>query len=420
MSRENIRAWYQIESGGSLEQAAAHLAGEQSSGTFTRLPGESEELLGRHGAEVVSVLETGESSSPSLPGAVPAKDGRYRQGVVAIDYPLENVGDSLIALHTMLAGNLFELSSFSGLKLMDFELPDSFIRTCPGPKFGIPGTRRASGVETGPLLGTIIKPSVGLSPRETAALCSEAVSAGIDFIKDDELIANPPYSPVQKRVQRVMEAIHEMDNRPNGGTLYAVNISDTPDGMKRHHDAVRAARGNCVMVNLLSTGLAGLLSLREYCEFPIHGHRNGWGALSRCPTLGFDYLAWHKFWKLAGVDHLHVNGLRNKFCEADDSVIASAKAVQSQIGSCPAAMPAFSSGQWVDQIEDTFRVLGNADLLYVCGGGIWAHPQGGSAGVAALRKAWDGVMNGQSLESMRDSIPEIRAAYETFGIERQS
>ena len=80
------------------------------------------------------------------------------------------------------------------------------------------------------------------------------------------------------------------------------------------------------MASLNSIGLTGMLALRRHATLPIHAHRNGWGALSRHPALGFDYVAWAKLWRLAGADHLHVNGLRNKFCEPDDSVVASGRA----------------------------------------------------------------------------------------------
>lgn len=414
MNKNNLRATYWIETGTDPEKAAAVMAGEQSSGTFVKVEAESEELVRAHGAEVVSVRPTGEQRQPSLPGAAPAKDGLYRQAIVEIDFPVANIGHSLPALQTMLAGNLFELHPFSGLRLLDFHLPPEFIDACPGPRFGINGTRHLAGVEKGPLLGTIIKPSVGLSMEETARLCGRCAAVGLDFIKDDELMGNAPYSTVQDRIGRVLPAIAGNDRRASGRTLYAVNISDLPDEMKRHHDVVKAAGGNCVMVNLISVGLAGILALRQHSELPIHGHRNGWGALSRCPALGFSYPALQKFWKLAGVDHLHVNGLRNKFCEDDESVLASARAVQQPQGGCRGAMPVFSSGQWVDQVEDTYLRMGNADLLYVCGGGIWAHPGGPEAGVTALRAAWKGVMQGQSLADLRTSVAEIDDAYATF------
>ena len=67
------------------------------------------------------------------------------------------------------------------------------------------------------------------------------------------------------------------------------------------------------------------MALRRHSQFAIHGHRNGWGMYGRSPAIGMSYIAYQKFWRLAGVDHMHVNGLRNKFCEEDASVIASAR-----------------------------------------------------------------------------------------------
>ena len=70
------------------------------------------------------------------------------------------------------------------------------------------------------------------------------------------------------------------------------------------------------MVSLNSVGLVGMIELGRFSQLPIHAHRNGWGYLSRHPLLGWSYVAYQKLWRLAGVDHMHVNGLQNKFCGA--------------------------------------------------------------------------------------------------------
>ncbi len=325
-----ILATYQIETAHPLEKAAAAMAGEQSSGTFVALPGETDELRARHGAEVVRITPLDTVRTPSLPGSRPPKGISepvdYQRAEVVVSFPFENIGPSLPNLMTMVAGNLFELGHFSGLRLMDMELPQPFADAYPGPQFGIDGTRRLTGVYDRPLIGTIIKPSVGLTPDETADLVDTLAAAGLDFVKDDELIASPAYSTIEARTAAVMPVIDRHAERTGRKLMYAFNITGDLDEMKRHHDTVLAAGGTCVMVSLNSIGLAGLIELRKHSQLPIHAHRNGWGALSRHPLLGFSYVAWQKFWRLAGVDHMHVNGLRNKFCEADDSVIEAARA----------------------------------------------------------------------------------------------
>ena len=413
-----IEATYRIETAHPLEEAAEAMAGEQSSGTFVDVPGETDELQERHAARIESITELKTVSEPTLPGSASpddAADPEYTRAEVALSFPIENTGTSLQNLMTTVAGNLFELRPLSGVRLVDLSLPDAFAAENPGPQFGVEGTRELVDVWDRPIIGTIVKPNVGLSPAETADVVEGVVEAGVDFVKDDELIADPPYSPVEERVEAVMDVIHRHEDRTGERTMYACNITGTVDEMLERHDAVKAAGGNCVMVSLRSVGLSAVQKLRAEADLPIHGHRNGWGALSRCPQLGFSYEAWQQFWRLAGADHLHVSGLRNKFTESDESVIRSARAVQRPIASSDdVAMPVFSSGQWAEQAADTYAALGNCDLLYLAGGGILGHPGGPEAGVAHLKQGWDAAMEGIPLEEYARDHEELAAALEYY------
>jgi ribulose-bisphosphate carboxylase large chain len=134
--------------------------------------------------------------------------------------------------------------------------------------------------------------------------------------------------------------------------------------------------------------------------------------LTRSPAIGWDFAPWSMLWRLAGVDHLHVNGLDNKFSESNDSVIASARAVLSPINEAASmrAMPVFSSGQTGRQAAPTYRAIGTADLIHTAGGGIFGHPGGVKQGVAALRAAWRAAMEGVALDAAaRDNAPLSRA-----------
>src|SRR3546814_4269191 len=73
------------------------------------------------------------------------------------------------------------------------------------------------------------------------------------------------------------------------------------------------------MASMNSIGLPAMKMLRAHAQLPIHGHRNGWGMLGRSPAIGMSYLAFQKLWRLAGIDHSHVNGIDNKFCETNES-----------------------------------------------------------------------------------------------------
>ncbi len=417
MTEERILATYWIETPWPIEKAVDVMAGEQSCGTFIRVPGETEELRARFGARVVRITELTPVSEPSLPGSrAPKGSGRprYHRAEVVLSFPLENLGASLPNLQATVAGNLFELSQFSGLRLLDLDLPASFAEAYPGPQFGIEGTRRLSVVHGRPLIGTIVKPSVGLRPEETAALVGRLAEAGLDFVKDDELMADPPHSPLRERVAAVMRVIDGHAQRTGKKVMFAFNITGEIDEMKRRHDLVLAAGGTCVMASLNSVGLPGLSSLRRHSRLPIHGHRNGWGMLSRCPALGISFIAAQKMWRLAGADHLHTNGIRNKFFEEDDSVVASARACLDPLFGGRRAMPVLSSGQWAGQAADTYRRVGSLDLLYLCGGGILAHPAGPAAGVASVRQGWEAALAGETLETAARVHPELRQAMETY------
>lgn len=393
------------------------MAGEQSSGTFVKVPGQTAELEARAAARVESLSDLETVASPSLPGARSFDGAPIRRVKATLSWPLDNLGPSLPNLMATVSGNLFELGQFSGLRLLDMRLPPAFAEAYAGPQFGVAGTRRLAGVDAGPLVGTIVKPSVGFGPVETAGLVKILAAAGIDFIKDDELQSDGPACPFDDRVDAVMDEIDRAADAAGRKIMFAFNVTGDLDQMRRRHDKVVERGGTCVMASLNSVGLVGMIELGRHSQLPIHAHRNGWGYLSRHPQLGFSYVAWQKFWRLAGADHMHVNGLRNKFCEADESVVASARAcLTPMFDRQPCiAMPVFSSGQWAGQAFDTYAALGSDDLIYAAGGGIMGHPDGPAAGVESIRQAWAAAREGQTLDAASAAYPAVRRAIETFG-----
>jgi len=420
-SPDRIYARYWIETAFALQQAADTMAGEQSTGTFLRVPGETDELRERYAARVESITEGDHASAPSLPGAGAPKnwDGIRRTAQVILSWPLHNIGPSLPNLLATIAGNLSELKAFSGLKLLDVSLPPAFLTAYQGPQFGVAGTRKATGVYDRPLIGTIIKPSLGMSPEQTADQVRVLAEAGIDFIKDDELQSDGPHCPFEARVTAVMRVLKEFEQRTGKLVMYAANLTGEIDQMLRRHDHLVAQGGTCLMVSMNSIGLPAMKVLRAHSQLVIHGHRNGWGMLGRSPAIGMSFVAFQKLWRVAGIDHTHVNGLRNKFCETDESVVASARACLTPMFPPPApgceVMPVFSSGQSARQAPDTFRALGSTDLIYAAGGGIMGHPAGPAAGVRSLQQAWQAAVENIPLATYAQSRQELAAALQLFG-----
>ncbi|CAN7438399.1 ribulose-bisphosphate carboxylase large subunit family protein [Bosea sp. LjRoot9] len=420
MTSERFEATYLIETPLDPRKVAQVMAGEQSSGTFTRVAGETDELRERASAVVTKVEELETVATPSLPNAWLARkgvSGPWRRARVAISFPVDNVGANLATLAAIVAGNLYDLGEVTGLRLDTITLPASFRARFPLPSQGIVGTRRLTGVPQGPLVGSIIKPNVGLSVEETAALVAKLCEAGLDFIKDDEISADPVHAPLAQRVPAVMAAVRRHQDRTGKAVMVAFNITDETDAMRRHADLVVREGGTCVMMSLNWCGFSAMETLRRSTYLTVHGHRNGYGALSRHPMLGISFQAYQTLWRLAGVDHMHVHGLQGKFAQEDEEVVASARDCVTPLsaGIDDRVMPAFSSGQWAGTAQPTWDAIGHSDLLFMAGGGILAHPGGPTAGVVSIRQAWDAVAAGISLEDAARTQGELRQALDFFG-----
>lgn len=418
MRNDEVIATYLIETPYPLEKAAEVMAGEQSTGTFISVPGETPELKERHAAQVIGIEELDSSDTPSLPGVYLTKEmqhPRYCRAIVKLRFPLHNFGVSLPNLLSTVAGNLYELREFSGLRLIDLDLPVPFAEKYPGPRFGIEGTRQLAGVYGRPLIGTIVKPSIGLPLVDYAALVRDLAEAELDFIKDDELCGNPPYASFEQRVQTVMAEIERAADKTGKKLMYAFNITGEIDEMKRNHDLVVKAGGTCVMVSMNSVGLPGVVHLRNYCELPIHGHRNQWGAMTRSPLLGMSFTAYQKLWRMAGVDHLHTNGLDSKFSESNESVIASIRNCLTPIHGGYTVMPVLSSAQWAGSAVPTYRATSTMDVIHLAGGGILAHPGGTAEGVRSMQEGWEAAVQGIELAEYAKTHPALAAAICTFG-----
>jgi len=418
---DRIVAEYLLQSPYPVEEVAAMMAGEQSSGTFVRVAGETDELRARAAAEVLSCEPVGEAAEPALHSAYverKAKVGPFRIARVRIAFPTGNIGRNLATLAATVSGNLYDIGEITGLKLASLNIPADYRRRYPLPSLGIAGTRDSLGVATGPIFGTIIKPNVGMRPAEIATLVDRLCAAGVDFIKDDEVCANPDIAPLAERVPAVMAVIRKWQDRTGRKVMMAFNITDETDAMRRHADLVEAEGGSCVMASLNWCGMSGMETLRAHTALAIHGHRNGFGAMSRHPLLGMEFQAYHALYRLAGIDHMHVHGIGGKFVDTEDEVTKAARACLAPLsegGPDDRVMPAFSSGQWAGTLPRTMAAAEGPDFMFMCGGGILAHPDGPAAGIASLREAHEALSAGLDLAEASATRPALAAAIQFFG-----
>ena len=409
---------YRIETpDGGIESTAAKIASDQSSGTFVPVPGETAELKARVAARVTDIRRLDDAAQPSWPQAS-GHPGPFRRADVDIAFPFDAIGTDLSALMTIAISGAFAIKGLTGLRVVDLQLPPEFKGAHPGPQFGLAGSRRLTGVHDRPIIGTIVKPALGLRPHETAALVGELLQSGVDFIKDDEKLMSPAYSPLSERVAAIMPLILDHEQKTGKKVMYAFGISHAdPDELMRNHDLVAKSGGNCAVVNINSIGMGGMVFLRKRSNLVLHAHRNGWDLLTRHPGLGLDFSVWQKFWRLLGVDQFQINGIGVKYWEPDDSFVRSFKAVTKPIfDTSDCALPVAGSGQWGGQAPETFHRTGRTlDLMYLCGGGIVSHPMGPAAGVRAVQQAWQAAVKDIALETYAGDHPELAASIAKFG-----
>ena len=318
-----IEADYLLETAFDPRAAAEAMAGEQSSGTFVPVPGETPELKARAAARVEALEVVGEVGEPSLPGAGLPKGGAATCAAGARSPSpgrSRTWGPSLPNLLATVAGNLFELQQLSGLRLLDLRPAAGLRRRLSRPAVrhrGHAPARRRRGAaddrhdhqaERGPR-----------RPRRPRRWCGRSCEAGIDFIKDDELMADGPHCPFDERARAVMRVVDEHADRTGKKVMFAFNITDEIDADAPPPRPGAQPGGTCVMVSLNSVGLVGMAELAPPRQLRSTGTATAGGCSRATRTLGWSSSSPSRSsggWRASTT--CTSTASRNKFCETDD------------------------------------------------------------------------------------------------------
>ncbi len=393
-----------------VEEAAAAVAAESSTGTWTEVYGQA-----------LVDLE-------ALQGRVYGLDG----DLVYIAYPASLVEPGSVPnLLSGFAGNVFGMKAVAGLRLEDLYLPPSLVRTFPGPSLGIKREREVLGVRDRPLLGGTVKPKLGLGPKEFAAVVEEALSGGLDSTKDDENLADQPFCPFRERVLRVQEAVERAEAATGEKKAHWFNVTgpDTEETLKRAAFAAEAG-ARAVMVDFVTLGWAGVASLRKLAGekgLILHFHRAMHAAFTRPRDHGLDFRVLAKLARLAGADHLHVGTAVGKLEGSRDEVRERASLLRDDVtepqggvrfrqdwAGLAGTFPVASGGLHPGHLPQLLELLG-VDSYLLFGGGTHGHPEGPRAGARAVRVGLEGLLDGKSLEESAESCPELARALEIWG-----
>ena len=416
----HVVAVFRVKSskGFTIEDAAGGVAAESSTGTWTS-------LYSWYDVERVKRLSGRAYYFKDL------GDGSW---LVKIAYPVELFEPGNIpGLLASIAGNIFGMKRVEALRLEDIYLPEIFLRDFKGPSKGLEGVKGIFKVYDRPIVGTVPKPKVGYSPEEVEKLAIELLTGGLDYIKDDENLTSPKFCSFEARARAIMRAIDKAEKETGEIKVWFANITSDVREMEKRLKLVADYGNPYVMVDVVITGWSALTYIRDLAEeygLAIHGHRAMHAAFTRNPYHGISMYVLAKFYRIIGIDQLHVGTAgAGKLEGGKIDVIRYARILREvdfkpdpdDVFHMPQKMyhikpsaPVSSGGLHPGNIQPVIEALGK-DIVLQIGGGVVGHPDGPKAGALAVRQALDAISKGIPLDEYAKDHKELARALEKWG-----
>ncbi len=376
----------------SLKEAAGGVAAESSIGTWTKLTTEKP-YMKKLAATVFEI----------------------DQNFIQIAYPVELFEkENMPNILSSVAGNVFGLKALENLRLVNISLPNVLLDSFKGPKYGIKGIRKLLRVQERPLVGTIIKPKLGLKTADHAKVAYESWLGGCDVVKDDENLSSQNFNPFEERIIKTLEVKDKAEEKTGERKVYMANITAETEVMLKRAQFVQDQGGNYIMVDILTCGFSALQTLRDQnFKLIIHAHRAGHAAFTKKPKHGIAMQTIAKIARIIGVDQLHVGTVVGKMSETRDEVLDNIHALKENMSTYCKVMPVASGGLHPGLIPSLMDTFGK-DFIIQAGGGIHGHPNGTQAGATAMRQAVDGTLKRVSLAEYSKTHAELKRAVELW------
>jgi ribulose-bisphosphate carboxylase large chain len=390
-----VCVFYVEPEGISLREVAGGVAAESSVGTWTDLTTEKP-YVKRLAAYVFSL----------------------EGNVVKIAYPIELFESSNMPnILSSVAGNVFGLKALKNLRLLDIQMPKLLLDSFKGPAFGIAGIRKLLKVPKRPLVGTIIKPKLGLNTKDHAKVAYDAWLGGCDVVKDDENLSSQGFNPFEERLATTLERRDRAQAETGERKVYMVNITAETEVMVKRAEAVVTQGGEYVMVDILTCGWSALQTIREQnFKLVIHAHRAGHAAFTKNPLHGIAMKPIATVARIIGVDQLHVGTVVGKMSETKAEVLENIEACKVRIEGLKPVLPVASGGLYPGVVPDLLETFG-CDVVIQAGGGIHGHPQGTICGARAMRQAVDATLDGVLLDEYAKTHAELSSALKKWKTE---
>jgi ribulose-bisphosphate carboxylase large chain len=324
--------------------------------------------------------------------------------IARIAYPIELFEPgNLPNILSSIAGNVFGLGDLKYLRLLDLKLAPQLIKSFPGPAFGIPGIRKALKIPKRPLIGTIIKPKLGLRTKDHAAVAYSAWVGGCDVVKDDENLSSQKFNPFEKRVIETLDQRDRAEDETGDRKVYLINVTAETKEMLRRAEFVEDHAGRVAMIDILTCGFSAVATLRNQgFNLILHGHRAMHAAFTKLPEHGIAMPVIAVASRLLGIDQLHVGTAVGKMSEDRKEVNTNIRECTQPLQGILPTMPVASGGLHPRLVPELIDIFGT-DVIIQAGGGIHGHPQGTKVGATAMRQAIDATLKGQPLEQYAQS-----------------
>jgi ribulose-bisphosphate carboxylase large chain len=395
----------------SLRAAAVNTASESSIGTWT---------------EVTTYKERLKNLRPTVFNL----NNRTKEVKIAYPEDLFEPGN-MPGILSSIAGNVFGMKSLQHLRLEDVTFTKKIVKAFPGPKFGISGLQKITKIKKRPLLGTIVKPKVGLNAKEHAKVAYEAWVGGCDFVKDDENLVSMRFNKVEDRFRETLKLKRKAERETGEVKLYAANITAPTMEAIRRAKLVNKFKGNYHMVDIITMGFSGVQAIRnQNLGLPLHGHRAMHAAFTRLPYHGTSMLFLAKAARLCGIDSLHIGtagvgkmeGGLEKIQAIERAIerkkvkeITEHHVLQQNWYGLKPSLAVASGGVWPGGVPALVRRMGK-DILINMGGGIHGHKGGTRKGATAARQAIEATMKGIPLKTYAKTHKELEQAVKQWGV----
>ena len=305
------------------------------------------------------------------------------EGKVKIAFPIINTdweGDGISHLLCQLMGGQMDIDTFDSCRLIDLEFPAEIKSKFLGPKYGVSGMREYTGQYDKPFSGAIVKPKTGMSANTLLDMVKELVDGGCDFIKEDEIMSNPSFCPIEERVPLIADWMAKQSKK----VVYAVCINGDHDHILKRATRVSELGGNAVHINFWSgLGVYGAIRRLDLPLF-IHFQKSGDKVITDSRhAFGIDWNVICQLAGMQGVDTIHA-GMWGGYLSDDEDVL---KKTISTLHTHN-VVPALSCGMHPGLVQANVRQFGNNFIANV-GGAIHGHPGGTLAGAKAMRQSVD-------------------------------